>query len=113
MRLFTHRSLFAFGILLVTLTALSYAEAPQATPEFLQSAAQGLAVQPAPQIPLTVEGTCQATEDSSTLEFFAPNLLAGVCGAACRAECRDECLQMGRTCKPDCIPTICECFCNC
>ena len=113
MRLFAHRSLFTLGILLVTLTATLYAEAPQAAPEFFQSAAQGLALQPAPQIPLTAEGTCQATEDTSKIELFAPNLLAGLCGAGCRASCRDECLQMGRTCKPDCLFPICECFCNC
>ena len=114
MKPITRRSLFAFGILLVTLAAASYAEAPQAGPP---SVAQGPAVQPMASI-LTPEGTCQATEDTSSLtsslELFAPTPQAGgLCGAGCRASCRDECWQMGRTCKPDCVPTICECFCNC
>jgi hypothetical protein len=113
MRLFTHLSLFAFGILLVTLTVPSHADAPQAGLAFFQSVAQGLAVQPAPQIPSTAEGTCQASEETSNPEPFAPNFVVGLCGAACREECRDECWQMGRGCKPDCDPFICECFCNC
>jgi hypothetical protein len=110
MRLFTHRSLFVFGILLVTLTAPSHADAPQAGPEFFRSVVQGSAVQPTPQFPSTVERTCQASDDSLNLE---PMFVAGLCGAACREECRDECWQMGRTCKPDCHPYVCECFCNC
>ena len=114
MRLFTRWNLFAFGILLITLTAASHAEAPQADSEFLQSAAQGPAVQPVLQTFLASESTCQAADDTSNLKLFVPNPLpVVVCPVVCRASCRDECRGMGRTCKPDCLPPTCVCYCNC
>lgn len=117
MRLFTRWNLLAFGILLISLTVASHAEAPQADSEFLQSVAQASAVQPVLQTLLAPESACQASEDNSNLKLFAltPPLGARLvgCPVSCKRPCADECLQMGRGCKPDCTLSNCECYCNC
>ena len=114
MRLFTRWNLFAFGILLITLTVASHAEAPQADSEFLQSAAQGSAGRPVLQTFLGSESICQAAGGTSNLELFAPSPLPVVgCPASCKEPCRGECSLSGRGCKADCLPPTCECYCNC
>jgi len=112
MRRLSH-SLLTFGILFVTLAATSHAETLQADSAVPKSVAQAPPIHLAPQIPVTPERSCQALDGTSNFTPVAPVPQAGLCGAACRASCRDECWQMGRTCKPDCVPTICECYCNC